>query len=86
METTYKKKTLRTLRKMQKAKAKTIVAGMKEVAKDPFKPDVNIKPLLDVENGYRKRFGDIRVLYTVDTEIKILEIFKIGNRGDVYKK
>ena len=35
--------------------------------------------------GYRLRFGDYRILYTVDTKKEIVEIYKIGNRKDIYK-
>jgi len=85
MEVKYTKSALKVLRKIQPKKAVSILDKMDEIAQDPFKVDNLITPLEGVENGYRRRFGDWRVLYTVDDEIKILEVFKIGSRGDVYK-
>jgi len=36
--------------------------------------------------GFRKiRVGDYRIVYTVEEEVKILFIVKIGHRKDVYK-
>ena len=35
--------------------------------------------------GYRVRQGAYRVLYEIDDEDKLVTIFKIGHRRDVYK-
>lgn len=35
--------------------------------------------------GYRLRIGDYRILYTVDKVVKIIEIYMIGHRKDVYR-
>ena len=85
MDVRYTKSALKVLRKIQPKKAVAILDKMDEIAQDPFKADNLITPLEGVENGYRRRFGDWRVLYTIDDEIRILEVFKIGSRGDVYK-
>lgn len=71
---------------MQPKKAFAILEGMKAVAVDPFAKDNSITTLEGIENGYRKRFGDWRVLYTVEKQIKVLEVFKISPRGGAYKK
>jgi mRNA interferase RelE/StbE len=34
---------------------------------------------------FRLRIGDIRVIFTVDDESGNVDVYKIGNRGDVYK-
>ena len=85
MDARYTKSALKVLRKIQPKRAVAILDKMDEIAQDPFKADNLITPLEGVENGYRRRFGDWRVLYTIDDEIRILEVFKIGSRGDVYK-
>ena len=85
MEVRYTKSALKVLRRIQPKKAVVILNKMDEIAQNPFKVDNLITSLEGVENGYRRRFGDWRVLYTIDDEIKILEVFKIGSRGDVYK-
>ena len=85
MDVRYKKSAEKTLRKMPSKKAEKIMDTMEEIALDPFKKDPLITPLEGTDNGFRRRFGDWRVLYTVDTTVEILEVFKIGARGDVYK-
>lgn len=37
-------------------------------------------------NLYRMRVGDVRVIYSIDNEVKIINIENINNRGDVYKR
>ncbi len=41
---------------------------------------------LNVENWYRIKWSNYRILFTVDDSAKIVEIYKIGHRKDVYKK
>lgn len=37
------------------------------------------------EEFWRVRVGDYRIIYTIEDEIRIVEIRQIGNRRDVYK-
>ncbi|GKH34107.1 type II toxin-antitoxin system RelE/ParE family toxin [Muricomes sp. OA1] len=35
---------------------------------------------------YRMRIGNVRVIYSINKEVKIINIENIDNRGDIYKK
>ncbi len=35
--------------------------------------------------GYRLRIGDYRILYIVDKVVRIVEIYMIGHRKDIYR-
>lgn len=35
--------------------------------------------------GWRVRVGDYRILYTIDTSQKIVKVYHIGHRRDVYR-
>ena len=37
-------------------------------------------------DGWRVRKGDYRVLYTVDDRAKLVRVYRIGNRRDVYRR
>ena len=37
------------------------------------------------KTGYRIRLGDFRVLYTIDDQVKLVRIYRIGHRRDVYR-
>lgn len=45
----------------------------------------NAKKLQGVEDGWRWRVGVYRILGIVDGDRLIIELFKIGNRRDVYR-
>ena len=54
------------------------------LAEDPERRDVDVKPLRG-NRGFRMRAGDHRVIYDRDDETRVIEILRIGPRGDVYK-
>lgn len=43
-----------------------------------------IKALHGVASGLRLRVGDYRVLYVVDDRAKVVTIYKVGHRREVY--
>ncbi|MEH2294920.1 type II toxin-antitoxin system RelE family toxin [Nostoc sp.] len=45
------------------------------------------KALKGYEGGYRVSKGEYRILYTIDEESKLIDVFRIGKRndGEVYK-
>jgi mRNA interferase RelE/StbE len=40
---------------------------------------------LTAREGYRVRVGDYRILYQVDDEAKMVTIYRVMARGDVYR-
>ena len=71
---------------LKKLKDKKLLVDLshkiEELKYNPF--PANSKKLKE-NVGYRLRFGDYRILYTVDTKREIVEIYKIGHRKDIYK-
>ena len=47
-------------------------------------PSGDIKKLQWIDNGYRLRVGDLRVLFTLEEDVIYIE--KILPRGEVYKR
>lgn len=41
---------------------------------------------LQGREGFRIRVGQYRILYTVNENKILVEVFRVGSRGDVYKK
>ena len=62
----------------------TIVDRLHQLARDPDNAEYDIKALKG-RIGYRLRIGRYRVIYTRHDEHLIIEIVKIGSRGDIYK-
>ena len=80
---TFSKDADKTLRRMPRNVALTIVEKIKQLANDPSGMS-NIKKLTN-HPGYRLRVGDWRVIYTVnDTEL-LIHVISVKTRGEAYK-
>lgn len=61
-----------------------IIAGIESLADNPH-PSQHRK-LQGSESSFRIRIGDYRVVYQVDTENKIILIYQVRHRKDIYRK
>lgn len=48
-------------------------------------PNNNIKKLIGIDNLYRLRVGDYRVIYQIKNKELIILVLKIGHRKDIYR-
>ena len=55
------------------------IAGLAEESQPPGSKK------LTARDGYRIRVGDYRVLYLVDDNAKLIVIYRVMSRGDVYR-
>tara|TARA_Y100001936_G_C15829034_1_gene535793 strand:- start:354 stop:611 length:258 start_codon:yes stop_codon:yes gene_type:complete len=85
MELRFTKKAIKELKKLGKPVSTKIVDKLKEVAKDPFAKNNNLKPLTGVQNGYRLSVKPHRALYIVLKDEQIIEVYRVGHRKDVYE-
>jgi len=69
---------------LPKQVANSITHKIDLLQSDP-RPD-GCKKLQGNENAYRVRCGDYRIIYRVEDKKLIIEVIRIGNRKDVYKK
>lgn len=37
-------------------------------------------------DGYRIRVGDYRIVYTIDDEVRIVNVTNVGNRDKIYRR
>lgn len=74
----------RRLRGMPNNVARIIVGKIDGLAANPFTPNKNVTALKGVD-GFRLRVGDWRVLYTLDTEARMMTIAAIVPRGGAYR-
>ncbi|HEY7822356.1 MAG TPA: type II toxin-antitoxin system RelE/ParE family toxin [Acidimicrobiia bacterium] len=71
------------LSRMDRADQQRIRAALDLLASDPRPP--RCVALTGVESVYRVRVGDYRVLYSIDDEIRIISVIRIGHRREVYR-
>ncbi len=73
-------KALRTLAEPDRSR---VVSALETLQNDPFSGDV--KALSGSWRGFfRRRVGDYRILYEVDTEIRVVSVQNIAHRKDAY--
>ena len=78
-----KKSAERELRALPKTDLRRITERIRGLAHNP-RPPGNEK--LSVQDRYRIRRGDYRIVYGVDDERRTIEVVKIGHRREVYRK
>jgi len=61
-----------------------ILEAIDSLSDDPF--PAHHRKLLGSESSYRIRIGDYRVIYQVDLENKIIIIYHVRHRKDIYRK
>jgi|GEM_PF-1084157 len=83
---TWKRDPLKALMAMQPKRAASIRDKCREMAANP--PPAkhsNLIALAGVANGYRVRFGDWRVSFTIDPDTDVMEVFEVAARGGAYR-
>lgn len=71
------------LKKLQKIIFTQIITKIKALSTDP-RP-TGVKKLVNVSNFWRIRIGSYRVVYEINDSEKIIKIYRIKHRKDVYK-
>lgn len=73
----------RYLTRIEKKKNQILRQVLTGFQENPFVGD--IKPIKGRSNTYRRRIGVYRIIYSIDYEMHVVKVLKIGTRGDVYK-
>lgn len=81
-EIRFTKKALKGFRKLPQKKRLATVTALEDIASDK-KISHDIKKIQGENDQWRLRIGDYRIVYTID--LVVLEVVKIGPRGDIYK-
>ena len=77
-----KKSAAGELAKIPRKDLEKIVRRVRDMEQDP-RPSGCRK--LSGKDKYRLRQGDYRIVYAVDDSQRIVEIYKIGNRREIYR-
>jgi mRNA interferase RelE/StbE len=72
------------LKRIDKQYISKIVEAIENLAENPF--PAQSKKLKGSESSYRLRVGDYRVIYQVDHVSKVIVIYHVRHRRDVYKR
>jgi len=69
---------------MPRNTALLVMEKIEALAADPMAPNKNVRKLTN-HPGYRLRFGDWRVVYTIHEHALLIAVVRIAPRGDVYQ-
>jgi len=79
---TIKKSAAKELEDIHKKDLRKIVKRIQALAQNPRPPG---SQKLSIREQYRIRQGDYRIIYSIDDENRIVDIFKIGHRREIYR-
>ncbi|TCQ02911.1 type II toxin-antitoxin system RelE family toxin [Serpentinicella alkaliphila] len=79
------KESYKYLLKIDKPTRIRILDGLNILVQNPRNSELDIKKFQGKTNLYRLRIGIYRVLYSIHGDILVINVIKIGPRGDVYK-
>ncbi|MDP2730642.1 MAG: type II toxin-antitoxin system RelE/ParE family toxin [Dehalococcoidales bacterium] len=72
----------RQIRRLPTQTQERVDSAIARLAENPRPPGAK---KLTARDGYRVRVGDYRVLYQVDDGAKVVIIYRVMSRGDVYR-
>lgn len=82
---TIHRRASRYLKKLPTPEKENIKKSLRKLALDPFH-NPNVKHMVGEWKGYHRiRIGNVRVIFWIDQEEKMIYIDHISPRGDVYK-
>lgn len=80
---TLKRSAVREIERLPKDDLKRVLAKIDSLALEP-RGEECIK--LSGEEKYRVRVGHYRILYTIEDDVLVVCVVKVGHRKDVYKQ
>ncbi len=81
-EVRIRRSAAKELARLPKVETRRILRRIQALGENPRPPG---SEKLAGQESYRIRQGDYRVIYTVDDDLVIVEIVRVGHRRDVYR-
>lgn len=79
----FKRSALKDIEKLDKSIISQIFQKIESLALNP-RPTQSLK-LKGTENSYRLRIGKYRVVYQIDDRAKVVVVYGLGHRRDIYR-
>lgn len=80
---TFRSSVAKDMRHMPQNMIERIKAVLRSLAENPF-PEGHIK-IKEYEHIYRVRIGNYRIVYEVQTKLRIIAVVYVRHRKDVYR-
>lgn len=69
---------------LPKREQRRVVSAIEALAGDP-RPE-GVRKLTGIEDAYRVRVGDYRIVYQISDEVLTVFVVRVGHRKDVYRR
>ncbi len=79
----WKSSAIRELRRLDRSIVPKVLAAVESLASSPN--PVGSRKLTGVENAFRIRIGDYRIIYEIHAGILVLVIVRVRHRKDAYR-
>lgn len=63
-----------------------LASVLDDLERNPRPPGAKKLAGASAEGGYRIRKGDYRILYTINDSNRLIRVYRIGHRREVYRK
>lgn len=80
----YHPQCLKRLKKIHVADQTRILEKLQELSSDPHAKNLDIKKMANTQKSYRIRIGTLRAIYEIDEKKKIVYVWEIDYRGNIY--
>ena len=80
----WKRSAAQELKKLPREVVGRIMKAVEQLATEPYPSGV--RKLVGAEHTYRIRVGNYRIIYSVMASALIIEIIRVGHRGDIYNR
>lgn len=81
----FKRSAFKEYEKLPKAVRTRVDDALEMLCVNPLSDILSFKKLRAVENTYRIRVGDYRIVYSPQNESLVVFVIKVGHRKDVYE-
>ena len=80
----YHPRAVKNLKRIHPTDQKKIIKKLEQLAKEPTSISLNVRKLVNTGQSYRLRVGNLRVIYEVDKGKRIIYVWDIDYRGNIY--
>lgn len=80
----YHPEAVKKLRRLHPIDRKRILEKLTALSKKPKNPSLDIRKLVNARNSFRIRAGDLRAIFEVEEDEKIIYIWDIDYRRSIY--
>ena len=79
----WKRSAVKELKQLPQDAIARIVKAVEQLAQNPY--PAGVKKLIGAEHTYRIRVGTYRAVYTIEANVLVITVIRVGHRKDVYR-